>query len=222
MLHCLTAVLTPEEIRAIRDVLATAEWVDGKTTAGFRARRVKENEQLRKGDEVREVDNIVLEALRRHGGFGAAVVPNRIHSPLFSRYRPGMHYGPHIDDAMMNKRSPLRADVAVTVFLGEPADYDGGELVIHTNFGPQEIKLPAGDAVIYPASSLHHVAAVTRGERFAAVTWVQSYVRDPARREVLHDLLAIRKLLSTKMPDAPETELAFKTYSNLLRMWVET
>ncbi len=221
MLLCLTAVLTQDEILSIRGALANAEFVDGKATAGFRARRVKENEQLRKGDEPREVDNLVLEALRRHGPFAAAAIPNRIHAPLFSRYRPGMRYGAHTDDALMNKRNPLRADVALTVFLSEPLDYDGGELVIQTNFGPQEVKLPAGDAVIYPASSVHHVAEVTRGERLAAVTWVQSHVRDPARREVLHDLLAVRKLLARQMADAPETDLAFKTYSNLLRMWAE-
>lgn len=221
MLLCLTSVLTAEETSTLRRLLANAGFVDGKLTAGFRARRVKVNEQMRKTEETRQADTVVIEALRRHGGFTAAAFPNRIDAPLFSRYRPGMRYGPHTDDALLQRQRPLRADVAVTVFLSEPVEYDGGELVVQTNFGPQEVKLPAGDAVVYPASSVHHVAEVTRGERLAAVTWVQSLVRDPARREVLHDLLAIRRLLAGSMPDAPETDLVFKTYSNLLRMWAE-
>jgi PKHD-type hydroxylase len=222
MLIAINGVLTKEEVATLRQIATTGEFVDGRSTAGFRAQRVKSNLQLKKTPEQAKIVNTtVVEALRRSVAFRVSVFPKRIDAPLFSRYVPGMRYGAHVDDPLMNKDSPFRTDVAVTIFLSDPAEYDGGELVVETAFGRQAVKLPAGDAVAYPASSVHRVAEVTRGERLAAVTWAQSMVREPARRELLHDLDAVRRLLAGKHADAPETDLAFKAYANLLRMWAE-
>jgi PKHD-type hydroxylase len=222
MLVVLNGVLTAEEIGKLREIAAKGEFVDGRQTAGFRAQRVKANLQLKKTpEEAKIVNTMVVEALRRSGPFRTWIMPKRIDAPLFSRYVPGMRYGAHVDDPVMNKDHPFRTDVALTIFLSDPASYDGGELVVDAPFGRQAVKLPAGDAVVYPASSVHRVAEVTRGERLAVVTWAQSMVRDPARREILYDLDAVRRLLANKLADAPETDLAFKAYANLMRMWVE-
>ena len=154
--------------------------------------------------------------------FQRFAIPKTIQRPLISRYREGMNYGRHVDDALMGGASKTRTDLSVTLFLNDPADYEGGELVIESPMGEEEIKLPAGAAVVYPSGALHRVAPVTRGERIAAVTWVESHVRDPQRREILHDLEVIRTRLSKTAPESRETDLAFKTYANLLRMWAET
>jgi PKHD-type hydroxylase len=132
-----------------------------------------------------------------------------------------MRYGNHVDNAIMGQANPWRSDVAFTIFLGDPADYDGGELVIESPLGVQEVKLAAGEAVVYPSSSVHRVGEVTRGQRLAAIGWAQSQVRDPAQREILYDLERIKRLLADRLPDAPETDWAFKTQANLLRMWAD-
>ncbi len=132
-----------------------------------------------------------------------------------------MAYGPHVDDALMGRSEKMRTDLAVTVFLTDPTAYEGGELIIDSPFGQQEVKLPAGAAVVYPAGTLHRVREVSRGERLAAVTWVQSYVRDGLKREILNDMDRIRRAMAAASPASPETDLAFKTYSNLLRLWSE-
>ena len=183
---------------------------------------VKNNEQLRRTAKDRDrVDRIILTALRRNPEFQTVAIPKRIQPPLISRYRPGMAYGPHVDDALMGRGEKMRTDLAVTVFLTDPAAYEGGELVIDSPFGQQEVKLPAGAAVVYPAGTLHRVREVSRGERLAAVTWVQSYVRDGLKREVLNDMDRIRCAMAAASPAIAETDLAFKTYSNLLRLWSE-
>ena len=140
---------------------------------------------------------------------------------MISRYQGGMNYGFHVDDALMAGNPRLRSDISITVFLNDPGDYEGGELIIASPFGEQEVKLPAGAAVVYPSATLHQVAPVTSGARLAAVTWARSYVRDAAQREMLADLLAVQRKIAEVAPDAPETDLAFKTHSNLLRMWSE-
>jgi len=222
MMLCIPEVLTRAELERMRTVLAGAEFADGRATAGYRGRRVKNNLQLsRENAAGNDMALIVEQALWRNETFGWAVWPKQIRGILFSRYEPGMSYGNHVDNAIMGKANLWRSDVAFTVFLADPADYDGGELVIESPLGAQEIKLAAGEAVVYPASSVHRVAEVTRGQRLAAVGWVQSQVRDPAQREVLWDLERIKRLMATRLPDAPETDLAFKTQANLLRMWAD-
>jgi len=224
MMLCIPEVLTREELDRIRATLAAAEFVDGRATTGVLGVRVKNNRQLaRESDVARTLAPIIEAALRRHYLFDWSAWPKRIEGVLFSRYDPGMQYGAHIDNALMGRQrtDAARSDIAFTVFLSDPTEYDGGELVIESPLGPQEVKLAAGEAVLYPASTLHRVAEVTRGQRLVAVGWVQSLVRDPAQREILYDLERIKRLLTQKMPDAPETTLVFKTQSNLLRLWAE-
>ncbi len=220
MLTCIPDILDWTEIKKIRAVIAEGEFEDGKKTAGYRAKRVKHNLQMdRASKHAREVKAIILTGLRRNPTFQRVTLPKTIRPPLISRYQEGMNYGLHVDDALMGSGTKDRTDISVTVFLSDPADYDGGETVMHSPYGEQEIKLPAGAAVVYPSSTLHRVAPVTRGERLAAVTWLQSYVRDPAKREILYDLHRMREKLAKLHPDEEEADLAFKTYANLLRMW---
>lgn len=222
MLRCIPRLLDRDELEKIRRVVDAGSFGDGKATAGYRAKRVKHNLQLEKTPaDAKFLSEAILGALKSSAEFNAAAVPKRIRPPLISRYEPGMEYGDHVDDAIMDKANPFRSDVSVTVFLNDPTEYDGGELTIVGSFGDQGCKLPAGDAVVYPSSSLHRVAPVTRGHRLAAVTWVQSLVRDPAKREILYDLNRIRLTMSRALADAPETDLAHRAYSNLLRRWAE-
>jgi len=220
MLVTIDNVLDWPQIKTLREALAEGDFVDGQKTAGFRAKRVKHNEQLSpKAPMRKQYDSMVLDALRRSAEFQRAALPRTIKRPLFSRYGVGMNYGLHVDDALMGSAEKIRSDLSVTLFISSPDDYDGGELEMNSSFGPQEVKLPAGCAVIYPSSTLHRVKPVTAGQRLAAVTWVQSYVADPARREILYELDRVRRRLGEVDPDGDETDLAFKTYANLLRMW---
>jgi PKHD-type hydroxylase len=221
-MQCIPEILKHDELQKLQRMLSAAEFVDGKATAGYRARRIKSNLQLPSESPVlKEATSLVERALWRNMPFTWTAWPQRIRGILFSRYEPGMQYGYHVDNAIMGKSDPWRSDVAFTLFISDPSEYDGGELVIESGLGPQEIKLAAGEAVVYAASTLHRVAEVTRGRRFVAAGWVQSQVRDPAQREILHDLERIKRLLAEKMPDAPETDWAFKTQANLMRMWAD-
>jgi PKHD-type hydroxylase len=224
MIVCIPEVLTPKELGEIRAKALSLPFVDGKETAGARARLVKRNEQVSKSAEERkEIQSQIIAALRRSKEFDRCVLPKNIRPPLISRYRPGMTYGKHVDDALMGPVGARdRSDVSVTLFLSDVGDYEGGELVIHSPFGMQEVKLPAGSAVAYPSWTLHEVTEVTSGERLVAVTWVQSYVRDDSRREILGDLAAIRDHLAKLDPGGQETDAAFRAHTNLLRMWAET
>ena len=222
MLICIPDILEWPEIKKIRAAIESGKFLDGKKTAGARARRVKNNQQMdRTTDAAKEVKAAVVAALERNQTFLRVALPRTIRPPLISRYRVGMNYGLHVDDALMGSKVRERSDISVTVFLNDPGDYEGGELVMSSPYGEQEIKLPAGHAVVYPSSTLHQVAPVTRGERLAAVTWVQSYVRDPARREILYDVYRMRETLARLDPDGEAADLAFKTHANLLRMWSE-
>jgi PKHD-type hydroxylase len=154
--------------------------------------------------------------------YRAGALALKVATPFYARYTPGMRYGNHVDDPIMGTDEGLyRTDIAITIFLNDPANYDGGELVVNTAFGEQQVKLPAGDGVMYPASSLHRVAEVTRGERLVAVTWVQSLVRDPAQRELLYELNQARERLLKEAPDSPDTARINTVYVNLFRMWSE-
>lgn len=224
MIVCIPDVLTADEVKKLRAEAALLPFVPGTETAGGRARRVKNNEQVsQKAEERKPLHEIVIAALTRNKEFNRAALPKRIRPPLISRYRAGMAYGKHVDNALMGpKMARERSDISITVFISDVDEYDGGELVIHGAFGIQEVKLPSGSVVAYPSSSLHEVAEVTRGERLVAVTWAQSYVRDERQREILAHLAQVKDKLNDAMPDAIETDLAHHSYTNLLRMWAET
>ncbi|MFP4062930.1 MAG: Fe2+-dependent dioxygenase [Halochromatium sp.] len=223
MLLRIPALLNAAQLQKVRALLADAEFVDGKLSAGFAAAKVKHNEEMRQEPErMQLLVRILMASLGHNARFRFGVLPHRVADPIFARYRPGMTYGDHVDDPIMGSSGPrFRSDVSMTLFLNEPQAYDGGELLMHTPFGAQRVKLPAGDAVVYPASSLHQVAEVTRGERLVALTWIQSYVRDPARRELLYELNQARELLLQEAPGAEHTGWVDRSYANLVRMWSE-
>ncbi len=217
MLFQIPDVLSADELSQLRTTLATAEFVDGKTTAGWYAKQVKHNQQLQRG-AGQPLEAIVTAALNRHPLFQIAVRPKQIHNLRFSRYGVGMSYGTHADNAMMGR---YRSDVSFTVFLSEPADYDGGELVIEAADDEQAYRLQAGSAIVYPSSTLHRVNDVTQGQRLVVVGWVQSLVRDPAQRELLFDLDTARRSLYAQHGKTAEFDLLSKSVSNLLRRWAE-
>jgi PKHD-type hydroxylase len=214
-------VLEAEDLDRVRRELEAVSWAPGKRTAGAAARDVKENLQADGADpRVRALEQFVADALRRHPLFEIAARPARLTRLMFSRYEPGMTYGAHTDDALMGAgEDKLRTDLAFTIFLADRASYDGGALVIESALGEQEIALEAGDAILYPAGSIHYVAPVTRGARVAAVGWVQSFVAEAAQREILFDLSIARARLSEAGAAREEVLRLDKSISNLLRMW---
>jgi len=216
-------LLNEAQIGKIKEILDRSEFVDGKLTAGTAAERVKNNQELKKEPRQMELLNhIIVSSLARNAAFSSAALPYRMADLIFARYQPGMAYGDHVDDPIMGNSGPrFRTDISMTIFINAPESYEGGELVVRTTFGEKRVKLAAGDAVIYPSSSLHHVAEVTKGERLVALSWVQSHVRDPARRELLYELNQVREHLLRKEPDAESTGLIDKSYANLMRMWAE-
>lgn len=219
MLIMIANVLDADDLQRLRDNLAQVRYVDGRQTAGREARTVKRNEQVDRSDALAaEMQDLVTDRLLDNRLFRMATRPHVVRPPLFSRYQPGMEYGAHVDDAIMGG---MRTDVSVTVFLSDPGDYEGGELVIESAAGEQDVKLAAGDAVVYPTTFLHRVAPVTSGERLAAVTWVRSLVRDAAARELLFDLETARRALFDQLGKTAELDLLAKTQSNLLRLWAE-
>lgn len=221
MSSILRNVLEREDVERVCAELAEAAWTTGKATAGAMARSVKENQQANAAQpRVQALERFVDEALRRHPLFEIAARPSRLSRILFSRYREGMGYGAHNDDALTGQGAHrLRTDLSFTLFLAAPASYDGGELVIESALGEREVKLDAGDAVLYATSATHRVATVTRGERLAAVGWVQSYVADAGERDILFDL-SLTRLQLAQAGAAPEYLLALdRAISNLLRRW---
>lgn len=215
-------LLTAADLERICALLATAAFVDGGATAGPQARLVKRNEQVPRGDPAeRELAPLVTAALERSATFMAAALPRRITTPLFSRYTPGMEYGSHVDNAVMSLPERIRTDLSVTLFLAPLDEYDGGELVIEGSSASQRVRLPAGSAVVYPSTSVHHVAPVTRGARVAAVLWVQSLVRDAGQRQILLDMARAAQAIRQRNPTAAELMLVDASYHNLMRMWAE-
>lgn len=223
MLITIPNLLDQQRIDFIQQALDNAKFVDGTISAGMAAKRVKNNEELSADDkEMQQLNNIVMGSLVQHDEFKAAAIPFRVAAPYYARYSKGMTYGDHVDDPIMGMAGQqYRSDVSTTVFLNEPEDYEGGELVIRTSFGEQKIKLAAGSAVVYPSASLHHVAEVTKGTRLVAVTWTQSMVRDPAKRELLYTMNQARESLLKSRPDDAETKQIDISYVNLFRMWAE-
>lgn len=227
MLLHVPEVLTPDELGRARQILARAPWDDGRATAGSQSAQVKNNEQLpQRCAETQALQEIVLHALERHKLFFSAALPQRIFPPLFNRYGGAANsFGDHVDNAI--RYAPggalrVRTDISCTLFLADPGDYDGGELVIDDTYGAQRVKLPAGDMVLYPGTSVHRVEPVTRGHRVASFFWVQSMVRSDEQRRLLFDMdLALMRLRAAHGETAEAVALT-GTYHNLLRMWADT
>lgn len=221
MILTLDQVLTADEIADMTTALATAEFVDGKATAGWHAKLVKNNTQLHSKADCRlDLRERIKTALLRHALFKVAVQPRSIHTLLFSRYEVGMSYGDHVDNAFMGG-TYQRSDVSFTVFLNAPTDYEGGELCVELADGVHTYKLEAGDAISYPSSTIHRVEPITAGIRLVAVGWVQSLVRDSQKREILFDLDTARRSLFASVGKTPEFDLISKSHANLLRQWAE-
>ncbi|MFL4994582.1 MAG: Fe2+-dependent dioxygenase [Microvirga sp.] len=218
MLMTIADVLDRASLDEILPVVRATRFEDGRGTAGWSARLVKDNEQAREGATLRLLRERVSGAILANEVFQLAVRPKALTPLLFSRYGIGKQYGTHVDSPLMDG---VRTDVSFTLFLADPREYDGGELVIETSGGEEDVKLPAGHLVAYPSTTLHRVAPVTRGERMVAVGWAQSYVRDLAKREMLFDLDAARRSLFEKTGKTPEFDLLAKTSANLFRMWAE-
>jgi len=212
-------VISPQEAAEFRKRLESVRFLDGRATAGFAAREVKDNRQADALDRNTAVlRDEIAERIGANELFKLAARPKQLTSVMFSKYEPGMRYGSHVDDALMGG---LRADVSFTLFLSEASAYDGGELVIDSASGEDEIKLEAGSMIVYPATTLHRVNPISRGERLAAVGWVRSYIRDEAKRELLFDLDTARKRLFAREGKSGDYDLLSKSAANLLRMWAE-
>jgi len=221
-------VLSADQVARCRAVMEQAAWVDGRVTAGPQSAKVKHNLQLAETAPVaRELSSVVVAALERHPLFLSAALPKLIYPPMFNRYDGAaeMTFGTHVDGAVRlvpGTGMKIRTDVAATLFLADPDTYDGGELVVEDSYGTQSIKLPAGDMVLYPATSRHRVTPVTRGVRLASFFWVQSMVRDDARRALLFEMDAAIERLRSGGADADAVLRLTGVYHNLLRQWAET
>jgi PKHD-type hydroxylase len=224
MLLHVEGVLSPEQVALCRERLASQEWVDGKVTAGEQSAQAKRNLQVPEtAPAARELGELILGALGRNPSFVSAALPLRVFPPLFNRYDAGMAFDTHVDNAI-RFAGPVRfrTDLSATLFLTDPDDYDGGELIVEDTYGEHAIKLPAGDMIIYPASSLHRVAPISRGSRWASFFWVQSMVRSDEQRTLLWSLDNAIQALSAKVGQAdPEVVSLTGTYHTLLRMWAE-
>lgn len=226
MLICVPEVLSKAEVSDFRRIMDEAQWEDGRSTAGAQSALVKRNEQLPPdGPVARELGSRVLKAITANPLFIAGAVPLRIFPPLFNRYGEGHAFGVHVDNAV--RGDPLtglriRTDLSVTLFLSEPEEYDGGELVVEDTYGSHEVKLPAGDLVLYPSTSLHMVTPITRGMRAASFFWLQSMIRNDHARSLIFDLdNSIQALAARLGPDDPETVRLTGVYHNLIRYWAE-
>lgn len=222
MIFSIPNLLTADELQHIASTLSETDFIEGKTTAGWHAKPVKNNAQLsQKADYGQELKQLVTNALKHNPLFQIAVRPKAIHSMLLSRYETGMSYGRHTDNALMGGEVFWRSDVSLTVFLNDPSHYEGGELIIEGTDREQSFKLAAGSAIIYPSLYLHRVEPVTRGVRLVAVAWVQSLIRDPHEREILFELDTARRSMFEKQGKTPEFDLISKAQANLLRKWAE-
>jgi PKHD-type hydroxylase len=226
MLLTIPNVLNAGKIGECRNALEAAEWTDGKATAGYLSSRVKNNVQLPEGHPVaRKLGGMILDALDANQLFISAALPLKVLPPLFNRYSGGQSYGGHIDGAVrpvFGTPHRLRTDLSATLFLSPPESYDGGELVIEDRFGPRRVKLSAGHMVLYAGTSVHHVEPVTRGVRLAAFFWIQSMVRDEAKRTILFELDTALQRLGRDVPDHPSLVEIVGCYHNLLRLWSDT
>lgn len=226
MMLAIPGLLDAEAVAGLRDLLLSSNaWVDGRATAGWQGAPVKRNQQIEESSQAAaRAQAVVLEALQTNPLFISAALPNRVYPPMFNRYGEGMGFGPHVDGGVrLDPRTglKLRTDLSATLFLSEPEDYDGGELEVADPYGVQAVKLNAGDLILYPATSLHQVTPITRGERLASFFWVQSLVREDSRRKILFDLdQSIQTLNRAGADEGARTGLV-GCYHNLLREWAE-
>jgi PKHD-type hydroxylase len=229
MLLHIPDILSPEQVAAARQRLATAGWVDGRTTAGYQSAQAKRNLQLPDSDPAaRAIGSAILDALGRNDTFFAAALPRRVFPPLFNCYQSGQDFGYHVDNAVRYDHlsdpqhpQPVRTDLSATLFLSDPDEYEGGELEIEDTYGNQRVKLPAGHMVLYPGTSLHRVTPVTAGARIASFFWIQSMVRDDGQRRLLYEQdLAIRQITADH-PQHPALVSLTGVYHNLLRQWAD-
>ena len=225
MLLPIREVLTPEQVAEARRALDRADWVDGRVTAGHQSASAKDNLQIREDDPVaRQLGDQILAALQRNPLFISAALPLRVFPPLFNLYRAGQSFGNHVDNAIRHvpgTNMRIRTDLSATLFLADPDEYDGGELLVEDTYGVHSVKLPAGHMVLYPASSLHNVRPVTRGARLASFFWIQSMIRDDGERTLLFDLDTAVQRLTVDIPDHPAAVQLTAVYHNLLRRWAQ-
>ena len=218
-------VLTRDQVVQARKVLAAASWVDGKVTAGHQSSRAKQNLQLPEDSpHARELGEMVLGALQRSPLFMSAALPLKVFPPLFNQYAGGHSFGSHVDNSIRQVPGTphrVRTDLSATLFLVDPDDYEGGELIVEDTYGAHSVKLPAGHLVLYPSTSLHHVKPVTSGARIASFFWIQSLIRDDGRRTLLFDMDTAIQRLAADVPDHPSTVQLTGVYHNLLRQWAE-
>ncbi len=222
MIH-IPGLLNEQQVARCREVMTRAAWVDGRVTAGHQSAQVKHNLQLpENAAEAGELGDMVMDALGRSNLFMSAVLPKQVFPPLFNRYDAGMKFGAHVDNAIRAGNGVrIRTDVSSTLFISSPEDYDGGELVVQDTYGEHTVKLPAGDMIVYPATSLHNVTPITRGSRIASFFWTQSMIRDESKRQLLFDMdMAIIKL-NRDHPGHESTVELTAVYHNLLRQWTE-
>lgn len=225
MIH-IPQVLTKDQVARLRALIDAAAWIDGNATSGAQSALAKRNEQLPEDSPAaKAAGEAILDALSANPLFVTAALPQTVFPPLFNRYGGGQTFGVHIDNSIRQSRNGtvrIRSDLSATLFLTEPEDYDGGELLVEDTYGVHEVKLPAGDMILYPASSLHQVTPVTRGARTSSFFWIQSLIRDDAKRALLFQMdIAIQQLAGKVGAGAPELVSLTGTYHNLLRMWAE-
>lgn len=225
MLLTIPDLLTAEQVTHARLLLDQSDWVDGRVTAGPQSARAKDNEQLPEDHPAaRHLGEMILAALEQSPLFIAAALPSKVCPPLFNRYRGGHEFGTHVDNAVRQIAGTshrLRTDLSATLFLSSPDEYDGGELQIEDTYGLHSVKLPSGDLVLYPSTSLHHVRPVTRGARVASFFWIQSLVRDDGARTLLFDLDTAIQRITLDTPAHAATVPLTGVYHNLLRRWAE-
>jgi PKHD-type hydroxylase len=225
MLLQIPDVLAREQVTQARQMLDAAEWIDGRVTAGHQSARAKDNVQLPEDHPTsRQLGDMILAALHRNALFISAALPLRVFPPLFNRYQGGQSFGNHVDNAI--RQAPgstlrIRTDLSATLFLAEPSDYDGGELMVEDTYGVHSVKLPAGHMILYPSTSLHNVRPVTRGARLASFFWIQSMVRDDGERTLLFDLDSAIQRVSGERPESQTAVQLTAVYHNLLRRWAE-
>ena len=225
MLIAIPEVLTAAQVADARRILDSADWVDGRVTAGHQSALAKDNMQLPEASTAaREVGEVILEALGRNALFISAALPARVFPPLFNRYAGGQSFGTHVDNAIRQVTGTghrIRTDLSATLFFSEPGEYDGGELVVEDTYGTHSVKLPAGHMILYPATSLHHVTPVTRGARVSSFFWIQSMIRDDAERTLLFDLDTGIQRVARENTGGPASVQLTGVYHNLLRRWAE-
>lgn len=225
MLIQIPDVLTGEQVANARRLLDSANWIDGRVTAGHQSSTVKDNVQIAEGDPVaQQVGGMILAALQHNPLFITAALPRHVFPPLFNRYSGGQSFGSHVDNSIRTVPGTahrIRTDLSATLFFSSPGEYDGGELVIEDTYGVHTVRLPAGSMVLYPSTSLHHVRPVTRGARISSFFWIQSMVRDDGDRTLLFDLDASIRTLNELLPGNPAAVSLTGVYHNLLRKWAE-